>query len=101
MTDRKKRCTRCQRWLPEADFYPIRSRGRDAEGRFQRAPKCKACEKQHLKERYHQDPDAARERQRARARARSRAYIKLTRIFPERYEELLAEELEKEQSNRG
>lgn len=85
------------RYLAVENFYTAGWRnGKRMYGSF-----CKKCDKQHSKQKYWaaknagNDPNDRPEKKKW-MRARSRALTRLRRLYPEMFEQLLAEELMKE-----
>ena len=81
--DLQKRCRQCRRLLPIVAF-PVRTKGLTVDGRRYRQAYCGPC-------RHQRTADKARDQQ--RINARDRAARRLTRIYPEVYAQLVADEM--------
>lgn len=90
-----KECSGCGEEKPhDAEHYYRAGKYKDKTQRFYTT--CKECCKQRDRKERTDRSEIARERQKRRLRARQRAWVRLGQEWPERFQELYAEELFRE-----
>lgn len=90
-----KACSKCGEEKPHNDDHYYRA-GKNPDKSQKFYTTCKTCCKARDKKNRGDRSERAQERQKRRLRARQRAWVKLAQEWPERFQELYAEELFKE-----
>lgn len=89
-----KACSRCGEEKPHNDEHYYRDGKRKGEVRY--TSDCRLCRREKDKQGRTDRSPRAQARQRRRLRARQRAWVRLAQEWPERFQELYAEELFRE-----